>query len=136
MIEWNNSLVIGLREIDQHHKHLVEFLNATYQAAQEGASMADMDYAIAEMLEYTDEHFSREERWMAEAGYPGLARHKQEHGIFALQAQELQDKRNGLAAVEIIGFLSDWIRCHILNTDADFRLFLDGQDKSRQLSGA
>lgn len=136
VIRWNDTLVIGLREIDQHHKQLIDFLGANYEASQIGASPAEVNYSIEEMLDYTDEHFSREERWMAEAGYPELARHKQEHGLFALQAQELRDQRNRMAAAEIIGFLSDWIRCHILNTDAEFRIFLDQQNNGRMLRDA
>lgn len=135
VIRWNDTLV-GLREVDQHHKQLIDFLGATYEASQIDASPPEVNCSIEEMLDYTDEHFSREERWMAEAGCPGLARHKKEHGLFALQAQELRDQRNRMAAAEIIGFLSDWIRCHILTTDAEFRIFLDQQNNGRMLRDA
>lgn len=128
VIQWNINFATGIKEIDQHHKHLVDFLNATYEAFQNRVPMDDINYAVEELLEYADEHFACEERWMEEAGYPGLARQKQEHEIFAVRAQELKDKKDTLAAVELIAFLSNWISHHLLSTDAQFGLFLDEQN--------
>lgn len=134
VIRWNINLAIGIKEIDQHHKHLIDFLNATYDASRNGVPAENMSYLIEELLEYADEHFASEERLMEEAGYPGLAQHKEEHEIFTVRAKELHARNDVLAAVEIITFLSNWVSHHILNTDARFGRFLDEQNLRKKLN--
>jgi len=126
-IEWNYKFLIGIREIDQHHKHLVELLNETYDEFTERKDIAHLGYVIDELIDYSHYHFDCEEHWMVETLYPDLENHKIEHELFKKRAYEfkLNYVQNATYSVEILSFLSNWITQHILETDAKFGSFLD-----------
>lgn len=128
IIEWNVRYLVGIREIDQHHKHLVELLNRTYDEFRGGANI---ELAVVdELVDYAGYHFACEERWMAESSYPKLSEHKEEHALFTSRIVEFQSKyrRNESVSVEVLWFLCNWVTHHILETDAKFGQFIEIQN--------
>jgi len=127
IIEWNVKFLVGIQEIDQHHKHLVDLLNETYDAFRNGVDIQQS--AVDELVHLSSDHFASEERLMTQASYPQLAEHKQEHELFALRVSEFQKnyREHEHVSVEILWFLCNWVTHHILETDAKFGEFLDIQ---------
>src|SRR6185369_16889118 len=64
IMQWNVRYLVGIQEIDQHHKHLVELLNKTYDEFREGAEIEKS--TIDELVDFSGYHFSYEERLMVE----------------------------------------------------------------------
>jgi len=124
-MQWNVRYLVGIQEIDQHHKHLVELLNKTYDEFREGAEIEKS--TIDELVDFSGYHFSYEERLMVELSYPKLDQHKKEHELFTLRILEFQNKytRHKNISVEILWFLCNWVTHHILETDAEFGNFVD-----------
>lgn len=127
IIEWKECYVVGIQEIDQHHEHLVQYLNKTYDHFRDGR---ELDPSVLEILiDYSVQHFGCEERWMENTSYPEVAAHKEEHRQFRSKIAQLKDKHalDADSSVELLWFLCNWVTHHIRETDADFGRFLDAQ---------
>jgi len=125
-LEWNDEFLIGNKELDGHHRHLVDLLNAVYATCMSQSTTDDLSGIVDKLIDYVDYHFSAEERTMAEHDYPGLPEQEREHAVLK---QKLDDMRNRLInathfstieSVELTQMLADWVRNHI--TDVDNKL--------------
>lgn len=130
VVEWNINFVLGIKDIDQHHRHLVDLLNKSHAELKMGATVEKMQLVIDELVNYADYHFSCEERLMTATSYPEFAEHKKEHDMFALVANDFKAglSENKILPVEILSFLSNWITHHILQTDVKFGCFIDSHN--------
>lgn len=130
IIEWNANSLVGIQEIDRQHKRLVSCLNRTYDQFRNGK---DIDEAfLQELVGYSAGHFTCEEKWMADSGYPGLTAHQEEHAEFKSKICEFSKgyKREARISVELLWFLCNWVTHHIQETDAAFGRFLARQNLS------
>jgi len=78
---------------------------------------------IGEMCDYAASHFALEEQYMQSFNYADSDEHRQEHAKFTAEAAELKARadRGGLIlTVEILSFLKDWLKNHILGTDMKY----------------
>ena len=120
-IQWNDYLYgIGVEEIDQHHKRLVELINQLHASLQDGRPNDQIGDVLAELVDYTKYHFSREEELMARAAYPSLARHRSLHDVFVRKITDvlLRLRRDeDVSVFELIAFLREWLLNHIANED-------------------
>ncbi|MBT5658969.1 MAG: hemerythrin family protein, partial [Rhodospirillaceae bacterium] len=76
--------------------------------------------AFAEMKAYTDYHFTREEKMMAESKYPEMEDHKEEHRDFIARLGVLYtDFNNGkdTSGRALLNFLGGWLTTHITFID-------------------
>ncbi len=118
---WNDSLVIGIEELDEHHKQLVSLLNSVYSNFTLGADKSGLSSIITELIRYTKYHFSAEEKWMKDHQYPGIEKHIEEHSRFYERVSRFQNDfaaGNALLTLDLFQFLQNWLTVHILNTDA------------------
>jgi hemerythrin-like metal-binding protein len=127
LIEWTPALEVGNEQMDRQHKQLVKILNELHQAMLAGSQTRDLVRVMEELILYTKYHFNTEERLMAEAGYPGLARHKQKHQALTAKVEEYAAevlKGRATLSLSILQFLKDWLNKHILGTDKEFAEFV------------
>lgn len=138
VVEWNINFVLGIKEIDQHHRHLVDLLNQLYVELKKGAAIEKMQLVVDELVSYADYHFSCEERLMVATSYPDFAEHKKEHDTFTRQVHVFQAgfKEEQIPPVAILSFLSNWITHHILQTDVKFGVFVDSHNLHHKVSAA
>ena len=123
LIEWHDSFSIGIANIDDHHRRLVELLNSSYDRVVCGAPPASISAVLTELVDYASYHFVTEEFWMSRNSYPQLAEHTAEHDRFTSRLQEIRaDFTQGKHALslDVLVFLRDWLADHILTSDADF----------------
>lgn len=86
-----------------------------------------MQLILYELAEYADYHFEAEEHLMNEVSYKGLVPHVDKHNNFKNQITDLmQDylSRSPNVNTDIILFLSDWLKKHILKDDRKFTNYL------------
>ncbi|MCM0080174.1 bacteriohemerythrin [Geomonas sp. Red32] len=126
MIKWNFAFVVGIEEVDRHHRHLVDLLNKGYSQLNDDASPPDLRPLLIELVDYANYHFACEEGWMASAGYPDLPRHRKEHALFtervlALTRRHQEEKE---VTLETLNFIHNWITHHILEVDVEFADFV------------
>jgi len=127
-IQWSPSFSVGIETFDNHHKKLIEIINRLYKNMEEGLAASIMQKTLGELIDYTDYHFSAEEKVFETFSYPGLKVHREQHRALLATARELQkDLLSGRAVLsdEVLDFLQDWVMNHILRTDSEYSSFFE-----------
>ncbi len=116
----DHMLTIGIDEIDDDHKKLVNLFNILNHSLTEGATTDYVEAVLEELINCTVWHFSHEERLMLKYGYDRFEDHKAEHKDLIESARELQQKfiqTGKLDEREDLEFLERWLTEHILVAD-------------------
>lgn len=124
IISWDRKYSVGVTELDGHHKQLINMINELYFAMINDRGPKVVDGIIKDMLAYAKMHFTIEEKYMRQCGYLGILPHFHEHERFVEKAQEMAarcEKGEFVLSLEVIQFLSDWLKCHILETDMKYK---------------
>ncbi|MFC2160764.1 bacteriohemerythrin [Acidobacteriota bacterium] len=135
-IEWDDSLSVGVDLIDEQHKMLIQKLKELSKAFQVGLEQNKMLKTIDFLIDYTDFHFSEEEKLMAEHNYPGLEIQQKQHREFQdtlnYMLEDYQDEGPTKAlATSINVFMLNWLVNHIKGLDVQIGKFLS--DKANKL---
>ena len=127
VIEWSDSYLLGIKQIDEHHRHLLTLLNNTYDVFVSEGQKVEVEKVIGELVNYATYHFAAEELLMSQHNYCQAKEHLKEHDDFIEQIkahqQEFQDGRIALS-LGLIVFLKDWLLEHILESDKVFADFV------------
>ena len=132
-MEWLPGFELGIKEFDEHHKHLVYLLNMTYDGITCGAHRDELGAVLDELIDYATYHFTTEEHWMNVHEYFDLPQHCKEHETFCKRIIEIQnDFHNGInnLNLEVLQFLTAWLSDHILKTDAEYGQFAQGLENT------
>ncbi len=133
---WNDR-VFGVRvaRFDAHHKNLLNMINDLHDAMVQKAGSSVIDGIVERLVEYTKYHFTEEERFMIELGFPGDEAHRAEHEAFVAKTVELKEKlKKGEMnlSVETMKFLLDWLKNHIRGTDRSCARFFNESAKRQK----
>ena len=129
IIEWNEGLSVGDPLIDEQHKMLLKRLNDISTAIETDQGIDDISKTLNFMMEYTEFHFSAEEKRMEDEKYPRLEYHKSQHKEFVKTLNDLsndffEDGATQSLAEAINVFLFNWLVKHIKGVDGAFGRFL------------
>ncbi|MCK5127413.1 MAG: hemerythrin family protein [candidate division Zixibacteria bacterium] len=122
-IEWTDALVLGIKKVDDQHRHLVGLTNTLIRAKAAGKVKDTMGMLLTDLYIYTVTHFNDEEELMGKADYQGLEEHRKKHKEFTDAVMQFKEQfENGDADIddEIMTFLSDWLVDHIQGLDSKF----------------
>ena len=128
--DWEEAFSVGIREIDEQHRKLVDMLNELYDSLKKGEGRETLGKVLSDLASYTKTHFATEERLMKLHGYPDFLTHKEKHEkITELVLQYMGKYQSGemKSPIEIGNFLKDWLKKHILQTDMAYSPFLIGK---------
>jgi len=133
-IVWTDDLSVGINLIDEQHKMLIKRLSELSDAVQCNKAVAEIMKTLDFLVEYTDFHFSTEEKHMTELQYPGYEFHKGEHEQFKGSVKNLIDDFEEEGATRALStsinvFLLNWLVNHIKSVDVEFGRFLKDNDK-------
>ncbi|MDH5546977.1 MAG: bacteriohemerythrin [Gammaproteobacteria bacterium] len=129
-IEFDASLMVGNRLIDQEHEVLISYINLLQRALDNEASASLIEKVLSGLVEYTKTHFFLEEELMQAYGYPNYDAHKNAHEGFKKTANDLLTQfENGvdIDLNEVNEFLKEWLIGHILKLDVVLAEFLKGK---------
>lgn len=128
LVDWSDSLSVGIKSIDEQHRQLLEITNALFTACLEGEDAAREFFikSARKAAEYVQSHFRAEEALLEKAGYPGLGEHRAEHEKFVKEL--IAQVRNFEAGLKFVPnnfarFLRDWVLTHIAIMDKKYALF-------------
>ena len=129
-IEWDDSLSIGIELIDEQHKMLIQRLSDLSNAVEMKQGEMEVTKTLDFMIEYTDFHFSSEEKHMAEQNYPGLDEQKRLHEEFkktlsGIVAEYREDGPTRELTTAVNTLLVNWLINHIKGVDHKFAEFLN-----------
>ena len=130
LLIWGPQYSVGVREIDTQHRNLIKLINEMHQALSHRAGEENVASVLRRALNYTEFHFSTEERLMAQYGYPLAVAHAADHLRLLDRARALQTRLLAGEAgvpVEAFNLLSSWLNDHIQKVDEDLGRFLVGK---------
>jgi hemerythrin len=129
LLTWNPQMSVGVRQLDDDHKKLIAMINELHAAMLVGHSSDVVGDILRRLVNYTVEHFNREEKHFAATNYPGAALHKREHERLKSQvAAEVEKFKSGNRAslsMETLSFLRDWLKHHIQESDKSYSAHLN-----------
>ncbi|QWV93291.1 bacteriohemerythrin [Geomonas oryzisoli] len=131
IVTWDGSLAVGHDMIDEHHEHLVELLNKTYDEFCDGKSRKSLETVLDELIDYATYHFAQEELLMDKVAFPASEEHLTEHAFFIRRIGEIQKEfLAGTSAIslEIITFLKDWLVRHISQKDYELGAYASAHE--------
>jgi hemerythrin-like metal-binding protein len=130
---WTDDLFTGNALIDGDHRALVGLLDALFLAMDQGKAGEAMAKAMGDLIEYTREHFGREEAEMERIRYVASLAHHSEHAKLLKQIIELKgtlDAGGKINVPAVSSFLREWLREHILTADMKLAAVLKKQAQS------
>jgi hemerythrin-like metal-binding protein len=122
-VQWNSELELGIKEIDEQHRRLVDILNEVIHRKTSGSAGRKLEQIIEDLVDYTDYHFKAEEQIMERFGYGGLAEHRRMHDGFSDRLRVLYlntASGDGERTDEILDFLKEWLLHHIMKVDRQY----------------
>jgi len=131
-IQWQDDLSIGIGPIDEQHKKWIEHFNQTAEAIASSKSQVQISKTLGFLADYTETHFSSEEKYMQESNYPAFAEHKAKHDELRTTLSNLvRDYQEEGATQDLADaietFLGNWLLNHIREVDMKFGAFIAGQ---------
>lgn len=120
---WQDSWLVGVQTIDAQHKKLVSLINQLHEAMRIGQSKTVLTQILASLVDYTRAHFAAEEQLLQTHKYPDLPAHRIEHQKLTSKVLDFQEEftaGNATLGVDVMQFLSNWLRDHILGTDMKY----------------
>jgi len=129
-IEWDDGLSVCVDLIDDQHKMMIGKINDIHDAVEQGLGPAKVLETLGFMYEYTDFHFSTEEKHMDATNYPGTDAHKAAHEEFKKMVKDLSDDFEDEGSTEALAqavdtYLKNWLITHIKGTDVEFATYLN-----------
>jgi hemerythrin len=120
LITWGPKWSVGVQQIDDQHKKLVELVNKLNDAMVAGHGRDAIGPTLNELVKYTLYHFATEERLMKAHGYEHSAEHQAEHAKLLHDVGDFKvrfDAGNSMLSISLLRFLRDWLSGHIAGSD-------------------
>lgn len=122
-IVFDESLYTGNELIDNEHKELIARVNKLVESCEKGTEKMTAVKTLDFLMDYTDFHFTDEEKLQQEVGYDKLDQHKAQREAFKKSVDELRqmlEEEEGPtdAFVDAVNKnISQWLVDHIQGWD-------------------
>ncbi|MDO4444093.1 MAG: hemerythrin family protein [Bacillota bacterium] len=122
-IVFDEELYTGNELIDNEHKELIDRVNKLVESSENGKEKVTAVKTLDFLMDYTEFHFSDEEKLQQEVGYDKLEQHKGQHEDFKKSVDELRqmlEEEEGPtdAFVQAVNKnISQWLVNHIQGWD-------------------
>jgi hemerythrin-like metal-binding protein len=124
-VQWSDTYLLGVEQMDTTHREFIVLLNEVVDAADEQV-LAALDRFIA----HTVEHFAQEDRWMTDTNFPPLHCHTAEHqnvlGIMREVRGMVADGKTEIGRV-LAREMGPWFDIHANTMDAALASWLRGK---------
>ena len=120
-MEWNDKISVGIEEIDEQHKQLLDLINRLYDAMISGEKKLQVARDVLnDLMQYTVVHFAVEESLFRIFNYPDYEAHCAHHSELRAQVIDINRKvQSGekMVTPELLVFLRKWLTNHIMVED-------------------
>ncbi len=120
-VRWNDSFSVGVKAVDLQHQKLFSIVNDLIAGKNSHKEKEIIGKILKELADYTVYHFSTEEKFFIL--HPEFKRHSEIHRSFVDKVSGfISDFNNGnvLLSSDILNFLIDWLKAHILDMDKNY----------------
>ena len=127
-VTWDDVYSVGFAPIDNQHKELVKMISELFESCKQGSAVADKAFlqTVKKAANYARDHFSDEDRYMVQVGFPNLSEHRKQHDDFmetVLKSMHNYEAGN-TAGIEMARFLKTWLLNHIAKSDKQYAPYL------------
>jgi hemerythrin len=123
IMEWDDSLDVGVSAMNNEHKQILDAMNRIFDAAQAGRAGDEINLLVDRLGAVCVRHFKDEEQYMASIDYAGLRNHKlihedllERYGKYAAQIKAA----GGRPDHGFFHFLRHWLQSHIKGIDVKY----------------
>lgn len=121
---WTDAIRVDIDVLDKDHQVLISLLN---RVMLRSANDDDIDDVISQLLDYTHDHFKREEAILQAAEFPGFQTHLALHNKLIhdlnLYRDAWQQHHSRENLIQLRKFMKDLLFNHILNEDKKYASF-------------
>ncbi|KAA3611040.1 MAG: hypothetical protein D8M58_13750 [Calditrichaeota bacterium] len=124
-ILWTSSMSVGNKIVDSDHQKLFKLINIVEEELN-SEKKENIENALRELENYTEEHFTREEALMKLGSYSGHFQHFKKHHnlknqLKIIKKDILNDLNNPKNYDNLIEVLRKWLLDHVLVEDLKMR---------------
>jgi MFS transporter, NNP family, nitrate/nitrite transporter len=127
LLSWNQKFSVGIDEIDNQHKHMMDLLNKIDDEVQASGNPELFSPLVTDLIEYTKTHFAFEEKLLEKNDCPEFEPHRKNHQQLLTELIDWQQKAENCSAEklkELMVILRLWFPGHILNADKKHAQYL------------
>lgn len=119
LLEWKDAYSVKNKKLDSDHKKLFELADKAYICAKKDVTEAAIKSLLVEFFDYMKVHFSYEEGYMAQIGYPNLSEHIKIHRDITAQMWGLVNSSKSINELKenLFTITKSWLLDHILQQD-------------------
>ncbi len=130
LFKWNDSYSVNIKAIDKQHLKLVDLINKLYSAMKLGKANHIILDILNGLTDYTEKHFSYEEKMMHDANYPGYTEQIHEHKTFVQKLKDIQNEYQSgkLQTNQLMIYLKNWLSDHIKGIDMQYKDFFNSRN--------
>ncbi len=122
LLQWSDALALDLPLMDDTHQEFVDLLAAVVQAPD-----ATLLAAWSALIAHTQDHFDREDQWMADTGFASGNCHATQHKVIlqVMREGEQMGQQGQWAVIRQMAYeLGVWFPQHAQSMDAALALHL------------
>ena len=133
-IVFDESLYTGNELIDSEHKELISRVNKLVESCEQGTEKMTAIKTLDFLMDYTEYHFTDEEKLQKEVGYDQLDAHHAKHEEFKQSISELREmleEEEGPSEAFVSAVnknITDWLVNHIQKWDKAIADFIKAQN--------
>lgn len=122
MLTWCKDYEIGVEQIDQEHKDLIDHFEKLYTLMREGHGHEYFKELVYFLENYVQVHLEHEESFQREIAYVNLEAHTKLHDFFREKVERVKQlhpdyKISNEELIKLNLFIKDWLSHHILVED-------------------
>jgi hemerythrin len=129
MVEWKTEYRVGIFKIDEQHQDIFKILNELATAIEEDKNRKTLSYILSDVVKHFSYHFTSEEIYLK--SHPDFDDHHQKHGELTekiLDFEKQSRKNTAFNFSDVLDFLNDWLKNHILETDIEYFQYVLGKN--------
>lgn len=128
-VQWDKRLELGIPRIDSQHRKLVAMCNELREALMNRQKRSKDEWLVTvgdvlrQAVNYTQTHFTDEEKLMKACGFSGYEAHKQRHKEFVQTITQVLkgfDEMTVTLGFDFADYLRDWVLSHIACEDKQY----------------
>lgn len=127
-LEWEESFSVKVPSIDNQHRILIDLINAIERCMGNQPDKPAMHKVLTAIIQYAKFHFNYEEIMLEKFHYPEIEEHKVSHSNLFEQLKKYEDRlskgEDDEMSMELLDFLSTWLKTHILFEDMAYSSYL------------
>lgn len=105
LVNWNETMKLGVPEVDFEHEELIGVINALGDQIHKGETLDGIQALLDEINAQIEAHFALEEKIMRKNGFVGPEAHKEDHDRLLEQIRDIM--------TEAVGVDEDVLHAHL-----------------------